>query len=108
MKILNATEVSGDLVPLKMAHPRHIDTSPAPVVTDIPTNFGQALTQAISKVNNEQLTADQSVQRMVSGDPTIEMHEVLIAVRRAEQSLTFARTIKDQLVRAFTDLQTLR
>jgi flagellar hook-basal body complex protein FliE len=108
MQIINQHNVTGDFVSMKLSHKRHMSDKPQPRQTDIPESFGATFQKALGKVNDTQLAADNQVQKFIKGDPGVEVHDVIIAVKKAEQSLAFTKAIRDKLLRAFTELQTMR
>ncbi len=108
MKIYNPMEVNGDRVRMKTTHRLHMTNAPKPRETDIPGSFDGALKLALGKVNNKQMQADSMVTRFIKGDTGVEIHDVMISVRKAEQSLAFTKAIRDRLLRAFSELQTMR
>lgn len=108
MKHLTPQQVKGDHFALKMREPRHMAGKRPARETDIPESFGATLAKALGKINDKQLQSDELVQRFLKGDPSVESHDVMISVRKAEQSLAFTKAVRDRLLRAWSELQSIR
>lgn len=65
--------------------------------------FGDMLKNQLAKVNTTQTVADDAVQTYaVGGD--IELHNVILAVEKAEMSLTLATQIRNKMVSAYQEV----
>lgn len=100
---------NGDKVSVKTTNDRHYADTKEPLSPDyVVENFSQALKNAISSVNAQQVKADELSQKIVSDPKSVEPHEVMIAAEKARVSLQFTKTIADGVVRAYRELTTMR
>src|SRR5215207_3161336 len=69
--------------------------------------FGQALTNAISGLNQSQNAADDASVRMAAGDP-IDLHEVMLARETASLHFQLAVQVRNKLVEAYQDVMRMQ
>jgi flagellar hook-basal body complex protein FliE len=67
-------------------------------------DFGQALTGALSKAGTEERAADDAAQRFANGDPSMGIHEVMIAAEKASITTRYAVTLKNKVLEAYKEL----
>ena len=67
-------------------------------------DFGEALKGALGDAGAAERTADQAAQKFAAGDPSVGIHEVMIAAEKASISLRYAVTLKNKLVEAYREL----
>jgi flagellar hook-basal body complex protein FliE len=65
--------------------------------------FGQALTNAISSLNESQNAADSASVQMAAGEP-IDLHEVMLARETASLQFQLAVQVRNKLVEAYLDV----
>jgi len=70
-------------------------------------NFGEILNEALNKVNDDQLYADE-MDRMLATGEVDSVHEVTIAAQKAQLTLNLAIEIKSQLMEAYKDIMRLQ
>jgi flagellar hook-basal body complex protein FliE len=64
--------------------------------------FGQALSSAITNLNETQNAADDASVRMAAGDP-IDLHEVMLARETASLHFQLAVQVRNKLVEAYQE-----
>lgn len=69
--------------------------------------FGQALSNAISNLNETQNAADDASVRMAAGDP-IDLHEVMLARETASLHFQLAVQVRNKLVEAYQDVMRMQ
>ena len=69
--------------------------------------FGQALTTAISGLNESQNAADTASVQMAAGDP-IDMHEVMLSRETASLQFQLAVQVRNKLVEAYQDVMRMQ
>src|SRR5437763_820454 len=69
--------------------------------------FGQALTHAISGLNDTQNAADDASVRMAAGEP-IDLHEVMLARETASLHFQLAVQVRNKLVEAYQDVMRMQ
>ncbi len=66
--------------------------------------FGDVLGDAIATARTNETTATDLAQRFAEGDPSVGIHETVIAAEKANVSLRYATTLKNKLVEAYREL----
>jgi flagellar hook-basal body complex protein FliE len=69
--------------------------------------FGQALSHAITNLNETQSAADDASVRMAAGDP-IDLHEVMLARETASLHFQLAVQVRNKLVEAYQDVMRMQ
>src|SRR5215467_3106196 len=69
--------------------------------------FGQALSHAITNLNETQNAADDASARMAAGDP-IDLHEVMLARETASLHFQLAVQVRNKLVEAYQDVMRMQ
>jgi flagellar hook-basal body complex protein FliE len=106
-----------DIQPIAMRVPA-LDTpivapkteTPASTGADTAANgggFGQALSNAISGLNDSQNAADDASVRMAAGEP-IDLHEVMLARETASLHFQLAVQVRNKLVEAYQDVMRMQ
>jgi flagellar hook-basal body complex protein FliE len=67
---------------------------------DLAESFGKALADARGLENQ----ASDAAQRFASGDPSMGIHEVVIAAEKANIAVRYATTLKNKAVEAYREL----
>lgn len=70
-------------------------------------DFSSVLSDAINKVNDDQLHADEMDELLAAGKID-NIHEVTIAAQKAELSLTFAIEVKNKVMDAYNEIMRLQ
>lgn len=70
-------------------------------------NFGEILNEALNKVNDDQIFADE-MDRMLATGEVDNVHEVTIAAQKAQLTLNLAVEIKSQLMDAYKEIMRLQ
>lgn len=66
--------------------------------------FSNILSESLDSARDAEATADDLGERFAAGDPTVGIHEMMIAAERANVSLRYAVTLKNKAVEAYRDL----
>ena len=67
-------------------------------------DFGDALLGAVDRAAGAESAADEAATRFAAGDPTIGIHEVMIASEKANIAVRYATTLKNKLLDAYREL----
>jgi flagellar hook-basal body complex protein FliE len=70
-------------------------------------SFGQTLSDLVKDVNEAQLKADAAVQDLAEGK-TDSLHEVMLAMGKAELSFKFLMQTRNKLVEAYNEIMRLQ
>lgn len=109
MNIFTHASVTGNTVKLNTTHKLHYsDEKAKPVDDNVSGSFGNVLNKAISKVNNLQVESEELAQRMITQPESVDIHSVMIAAQKAEIALNFTKTVRDEAIRAYRELMTMR
>jgi flagellar hook-basal body complex protein FliE len=79
-------------------------TAPAAPAGAQNVDFGSALTGAMAKAGAEERAADDAAQRFAAGDPSMGIHEVMIAAEKASITTRYAVTLKNKVLEAYREL----
>ncbi len=66
--------------------------------------FSDVLADGLEKARDAEEHADDLGERFAAGDPTVGIHEMMIASERAGISLRYAVTLKNKAIEAYRDL----
>ena len=66
-------------------------------------NFATSLKDAISKVNEQQITSDTMTQKLINGD-NVELHEVMIASQKASITLNATMEVRNKVIEAYQEI----
>jgi flagellar hook-basal body complex protein FliE len=66
-------------------------------------NFSEILSDAMNKVNDEQINADKMGELLASGEVD-NVHDVMIAAQKAELTLSLAIEIKSKIMSAYSEI----
>ncbi len=90
------------IIPKKTeALPEGVDLSPQPGGKKV--SFGEFLSQQFEESNRLGIEAEQAIQRSVMGTET-NPHAAMIAVQKADVSLTLLMSLKERIERAYQEL----
>lgn len=83
---------------------------PAPMPVEAPKtgagSFASTFTQAIERVNGEQIQARDALSGLASGE-NVDIHGTMIALERAEISLRAMTSVRDKLVGAYEQIMNM-
>lgn len=103
---------TGFIVNLKTTDPLHFDGNGKAAIQresdDVSGSFADALKKSLDKVNDLQVDAEDLSEKMIFQPESVDVHQVMIATQKAEMSLTFAKTIRDEALKAYRDLINMR
>lgn len=109
MNIFTNESVTGNMVKLNTTHKLHFSNEKAmPADDNVSESFGKVLNNAINKVNNLQVESEELAQKMITQPESVDIHSVMIAAQKAEIALTFTKTVRDEAIRAYRELMTMR
>jgi len=67
-------------------------------------DVGNAFANALTEASAAEKTSLDAAQRFANGDPSVGIHEVMIASEQANISLKFATTLKNKALDAYREL----
>jgi flagellar hook-basal body complex protein FliE len=108
MDIMSPLQARGHIVELNRTNPQHLVGSRAPQRQKTDSNFAAMLADGLNTVNNHQQKYSQLLIRSVTEPDSVDSHDVTIAAAKANMSLNIAKSIVDEVIRAYTDITNLR
>ncbi|MBN1500871.1 MAG: flagellar hook-basal body complex protein FliE [Spirochaetes bacterium] len=104
------SDVMGQKVTMKTSDVRHFQGQALHETAsdDASSSFKDVFNNAISKVNNLQIEADDLRTQMIYEPESVDIHTVEIAAQKAEIALMFAKTVRDQAISAYREMINLR
>jgi flagellar hook-basal body complex protein FliE len=67
-------------------------------------SFGDTLLGALESAHHNEQAASGAAERFAAGDPSVGIHETLIAAEKANISVRFAVTLKNKVIEAYREL----
>jgi len=89
------------IVPPSVTEIRGIDEGPHKAKQ---ADLGEAFANALTEASNTEKTATHSAERFAKGDPTMGIHEVMIASEKANIEIRYATTLKNKAIEAYREL----
>jgi flagellar hook-basal body complex protein FliE len=95
--------------PIQPAGVQPIDVAGAirPAGTASKSDFASTLESAIGRVENLRASADQGVERFLSGESE-ELHGTVLAVQRAELSFEMFLQVRNKVVQAYQEIMRMQ
>lgn len=67
-------------------------------------DFGSVLTDAIQEARASEATSSDMATRFAAGDPSVGLHEVMIASEKSSIAVRYAVTVKNKAIEAYREL----
>lgn len=81
-------------------------SGPATAASEGP-EFAELLKESVDKVNETQQTAAATTTRFESGDPDVDLAEVMIALQKADLSFKAMTEVRNKLVDAYREIMSM-
>lgn len=72
------------------------------------TDFSQLIKDSVNKVNETQKSASGLATAFESGDPTVNLSEVMVAIQKASISFTAMTQVRNNLVSAYKEVMNMQ
>ena len=110
MGLLAPDQVNGDVVKMLRTDPRHIGPEPQVGTTDTSAekSFGRLLLNALNQVNADQVNSINLTEKMITDPDSVNIHDVTIAIAKANLSLSITKAIADRAIRAYREIISVR
>jgi flagellar hook-basal body complex protein FliE len=83
---------------------KNLDTS---AISKSAAGFGDMLTSMMEEVNGKQITGDQAIEKLQSGEAK-HLHEVMIAVEEADISLRMLVQMRNKALTAYEEIMRMQ
>ncbi len=70
--------------------------------------FEGYLLDAMEKLNTQQTDVDKLGEKLITDPDSVDIHDVTIAMAKAQMSLTLAQTVVDRVITGWTNLSQTR
>ena len=74
---------------------------------DAQKSFSTFLKDALNKVNEQQVQADQLTEKLVKGE-NVDLHQVMIAAQKASISLQLALEVRNKVIEAYQEMMRMQ
>lgn len=71
-------------------------------------SFSSALKDALGTVNNSQQTANQMVTDLANGDSNVDLHNVMLAMQKANVLLKTTVQVRDRVISAYQNVMQMQ
>ena len=71
-------------------------------------DFGEVLKDAVNKVNDEQINANNDIESLIKGDNNITMHQVMLSSQESQMSMQLMIEIRNKLYDAYKELSSVQ
>lgn len=72
------------------------------------TAFSELLQQSVNKVNETQMDASRLANAFQSGDPNVQVSEVMIALQKSNISFQAMLQVRNKLLNAYQDIMNMQ
>ena len=108
MSLLNMSRVNFDLkVFLNQVNNNTIPSTNENVDKDDKVNFEDVLKNAVNKVNNVQINANEDIETLIKGED-ITMHDVMLSMQEAQMSMQLMLEMRNKLYDAYKELSSVQ
>ncbi len=109
MGLFSPNEVTGQIVNMIATDPRHFGRGNVSAKSSsVEESFGKLLFGALNQVNNDQLNSINLTQKMITDPDSVNIHDVTIAIAKANLSLATTKAIADRAIRAYREIISIR
>lgn len=105
---------------LNRTHPAHLGTKPLGVTEGFSEikpgavartgkdSFESYLLEAVETLNGQQTAVDKIEEKLITDPDSVDIHDVTIAMAKAQMSLSLAQTVIDRVITGWTNLSQTR
>lgn len=68
-------------------------------------SFAELLADNLNKVNDDQIAVTKITEKLITNPDEVEVHEVIITMEKAKQSLDVAHNVIDRVVQGWNELK---
>jgi len=109
MKMVGPDAAFGDMVQLKRSRPRHFNESGVMAANPVKTGkFGEMVTDALNSANNAEMDSAGLMQQMITDPDSVNVHDVTIAMAKAEMAVNLTKSVIDGAVKAYKEIISTR
>ena len=108
MSLINPIHAQGFNVNLNITNPKHISDGMEKENPDrILGSFSNVLNGMMRNANELQHNSNNMLQRFIIDPESVDIHEVTIALTKAEDSINFLKSVSEKVISAYRTLTNL-
>lgn len=108
---LSMSEVYGDIVKMQRSNSLHYNEEgiiPTGSSSSSGTSFKDMVVSSLSQTSGLEMESQSLFQTMVTNPDSVEVHEVTIAMAKADMALSLTKAVVDAAVKAYQDITSFR
>jgi len=109
MNMVGADSAFGDVVQLKQSRPRHFNEEGSMTAAPAKTGkFGEMVVDALNSANRAEQDSAGLMQQMITNPDSVDVHDVTIAMAKAEMAVSLTKSVVDGAVKAYKEILSTR
>ena len=109
MKMIGPESAFGDVVQLKRSRPNHFNENGQMAANPVKTGgFGEMVNNALNSANNTEMESAGLMQQMITDPDSVNVHDVTIAMAKAEMAVNLTKSVIDGAVKAYKEIISTR
>jgi len=110
LNTLNENMAMGNHISMKTTSPLHMKAVKNSDPKEIPSesSFGDLVRKGLNEANKSQIESSDLFVKMITDPNSVEVHDVSIAMAKANMSLQMTKSIVDGAVKAYKDIINMR
>jgi flagellar hook-basal body complex protein FliE len=110
LNTINENMALGNFVSMKTNDPLHMKTVKNSDPQEIPSesSFADLVRKGLSEANQDQIESSNLFVKMITEPDSVEVHDVTIAMAKANMSLQMTKSIVDGAVKAYQSIINMR
>ncbi|MDA3808787.1 MAG: flagellar hook-basal body complex protein FliE [Spirochaetaceae bacterium] len=109
MNMIGPDAAFGDVVQLQRSRPRHLNENGDMAANPVKTGkFGEMVVDALKGANNAEMESTGLMQQMITDPDSVNVHDVTIAMAKAEMSVNLTKSVIDGAVKAYKEIISTR
>lgn len=81
----------------------NIDINKSNSDSEVSSSFSKVIGEAISKVNESQISADNKVESLIKGED-VSMHDVMLSMEESQLSMQLLIEVRNKVVEAYQEI----
>lgn len=102
MQVMNAININSDIF-TNIIENNSINKSEVSSQSNSKIKFEDVITNAISKVNESQVNANNMIESLIKGED-VTMHEVMLSMQESQMSMQLMLEVRNKLFEAYQQL----
>ncbi len=110
LNLLNESQAMGSSIVMSRTDARHMKVVGQNAPDEIPeaSTFADLVRKGLNAANEDQLNSNEMFVKMITEPDSVEVHDVSIAMAKANMSLQITKSVVDGAVQAYKDIINMR